>query len=283
MEPEEVGASSSAPRVLVIGGIVVAILVVGELVGWLSGKLLLPSSPPPPAQTAASSPAAPLFQQTAPQTQNGDQPLLLNPSPVQQQQQPALPDALAAQTPQNQPAPDAQGVPPVPAATPAAPALPPLNLPSIGTAATKPLPAPAPVPAPALAPPAPAPIAAAAPPAAEAAPPAAVPAEHEKQRQERRRAVRRHGEHASPMIVSGARTTGEHWAVQIGAFHSEANAEALVSDLRGHGETVKIKRQGEWYLVQTPATDSLAEAKKAARSIASKHGIETYVVPAPQN
>jgi hypothetical protein len=294
MEPEESGASSSAPRFVFIAGILGAVVALGVLIGWLGGKLLVPTAPPPAAHADRTA-AAPIFQPSSGQGQGGDQQLLLNPSPVQQ---PALPDSLAAQTP-----PPAAAAPTPPAPAPVTP--PPVLAPVV----TPPAPAPAPaappvvaaVPSASAAPPSPppAPVAtpAPAPTVAQAAPSAPPPAEpaHKKPRRVPHQTAAvpvaprpRHAErkpvagHAPQVIVSHAARSGSaggRWMVQLGAFHSLTNAQELMSAMTGHGEAVEMTKHGALYFVHTPP-QSLAEAKATARGLSERRKAETYVVPA---
>jgi cell division protein FtsN len=79
---------------------------------------------------------------------------------------------------------------------------------------------------------------------------------------------------------------GPRWVVQLGAFQSSDHAHLLVNTLAAHGQTAQVTftrnaaGQG-WFYVQTPPYRSAAAAKNAARSLAAREHLPTYLVKLP--
>ena len=82
------------------------------------------------------------------------------------------------------------------------------------------------------------------------------------------------------------RVNGPRWVVQLGAFQSSDHAHLLVITLAAHGQTAQVTftrnaaGQG-WFYVQTPPYRSAAAAKNAARSLAAREHLPTYLVKLP--
>ena len=80
--------------------------------------------------------------------------------------------------------------------------------------------------------------------------------------------------------------TGPRWVVQLGAFQSSDHAHLLVNTLAAHGQTAQVTftrnaaGQG-WFYVQTPPYRSAAAARNAARSLAAREHLPTYLVKLP--
>jgi len=85
-------------------------------------------------------------------------------------------------------------------------------------------------------------------------------------------------------VPSDAR--GPRWVVQLGAFQSSDHANLLVNTLAVHGEAahVTFARNGAgqgWFYVQTPPYRSAAAARGAARSLAAREHLPTYLIKLP--
>jgi cell division protein FtsN len=84
----------------------------------------------------------------------------------------------------------------------------------------------------------------------------------------------------------GRPASGPRWVVQLGAFQSSDHAHLLVNTLAAHGQTAQVTfirnaaGQG-WFYVQSPPYRSAAAAKNAARSLAAREHLPTYLVKLP--
>jgi DedD protein len=104
--------------------------------------------------------------------------------------------------------------------------------------------------------------------------------EHPKQRAEARRAAKPTPAEASS---SGG---GSRWIVQLGAFQSSDHANLLVNTLAAHGQAARVRYAANaagqgWFYVQTPAYRSAAAAKSAAKSLAAREHLPTYLIKLP--
>ena len=79
---------------------------------------------------------------------------------------------------------------------------------------------------------------------------------------------------------------GPRWVVQLGAFQSSDHAHLLVNTLAAHGQAARVTftrnaaGQG-WFYVQTPPYRSAAAARNAARGLAAREHLPTYLVKLP--
>ena len=125
----------------------------------------------------------------------------------------------------------------------------------------------------------PAPVAQRAPPAEPAATPPRVDA---KRRAKRPAPARRATAAPAPPPAGGRR-----WVVQLGAFQSSDHANLLVNTLAAHGQAAhaayarNAAGQG-WFYVQTPPFRSAAAARNAAKSLAAREHLPTYLVKLPE-
>ncbi|HEV2677755.1 MAG TPA: SPOR domain-containing protein [Aliidongia sp.] len=79
---------------------------------------------------------------------------------------------------------------------------------------------------------------------------------------------------------------GPRWIVQLGAFQSSDHANLLVNTLAAHGQAARVmvakNAAGEdWFYVQTPPYRSAGAAKDAARALAAREHVPTYLIRLP--
>jgi cell division protein FtsN len=104
--------------------------------------------------------------------------------------------------------------------------------------------------------------------------------EHPARRIETRRTARPAPAEAAP---SGG---GSRWVVQLGAFQSSDHANLLVNTLAAHGQAARVRYAANaagqgWFYVQTPAYRSAAAAKSAAKGLAAREHLPTYLIKLP--
>ena len=79
---------------------------------------------------------------------------------------------------------------------------------------------------------------------------------------------------------------GPRWVVQLGAFQSSDHANLLVNTLAAHGQAARVRYAANaagqgWFYVQTPTYRSAAAAKSAAKGLAAREHLPTYLIRLP--